>query len=134
MEIVESNKKIQLYRGKTLEELKSLDVREFSKYVPSRSRRFILRNFQKIENFIRRAKKKNLKNKPMKTHARTIVVVPEMVGMKIQVYNGRVFTPFDVTFDMMGHVIGEFSPTRGRVKHGNAGVGASKGSKSKSKK
>lgn len=122
------------FRGKTEEELKKLDVREFSKIVKSRERRFLLRQFQKVENFVNRSKEKQKKNKQIKTHVRDIVIVPEMIGMKIQVYNGRQFMPVDIVTEMLGHRLGEFAPTRGRIKHGSAGVGATKGSKAKSKK
>ena len=56
-----------------------------------------------------------------------------MIGMKIQIYNGRDFVPVNITGEMLGHVFGEFALTRGRVKHGSAGVGATKGTKSKAK-
>ncbi len=122
------------FKGKTLEELKKLDVREFAKLVRARERRTILRNFQKIENFISRANKKLSKNKQIKTHIRDIIIVPQMVGMKISVYNGNTFIPLEITGEMMGHRLGEFSSTRNRIKHTKAGVGATKGSKAKSKK
>ena len=122
------------YKGKTLEELKTLSVREFSKFLKSGKRRNILRNFQELENFIRRIKQKEAKNKRIKTHKRHLVIVPEMVGMKIQVYNGREFVNVDIIPEMLGHVLGEFSLTRTKVKHIKAGVGATKGTKHKSKK
>lgn len=122
------------FRGKTIEELKELDVREFAKHLRSRQRRTVLRNFQEIEQFIRRAEEKIKKNKKIKTHQRSIIVTPEMVGMKIQIYNGNKFIPVEITGEMLGHVFGEFAPTRARIKHGSAGVGATKGSKHKSKK
>ena len=127
-------KKEFTYRGKTLEELKALDVREFSKYVPSRARRTILRQFNEIEDFVNRCKKKISRNKMIKTHKRHLVIVPEMVGMKIHTYNGKTFVPLEVTGEMLGHRLGEFSITRPRIKHGSAGIGATKGTKSKSKK
>ena len=129
-----TKKKEFTYRGKELEELKTLDVREFAKYVPSRNKRNILRNFQKLEDFINRSKRKLEKGKPIKTHSRDLIVVPAMVGMKIGVYNGRNFITFDVIGEMLGHKLGEFSVTRGRAKHSKAGVGATKGTKHKSKK
>ena len=55
---MELKKKEQTYKGKTIEELKALNVREFAKLLPSRQRRNVLRNFQKIENFVARAKEK----------------------------------------------------------------------------
>jgi small subunit ribosomal protein S19 len=131
---MELTKKQITFKGKTIEELQKLDVREFAKYIRSNERRAILRNFQKIEDFVSRAKKKIEKKKIIKTHYRDLVIVPEMIGMRIQVYNGRQFIPIEVVPEMLGHRLGEFSPTRGRIKHGSAGVGATKGSKAKSKK
>ncbi len=130
---MEITKKQFKFRGKTMEELKELDVREFAKLLRSRPRRTILRQFQKIEDFVNRSKVKMSKNKPIRTHYRNLIIVPQMVGMKVQIYNGRDFIPVEVVGEMLGHVFGEFSPTRGRVKHGAAGVGATKGSKAQSK-
>jgi small subunit ribosomal protein S19 len=122
------------YRGKTLEELKTMDTREFAKLLPSKQRRFVLRNFQEIEKFVSRCKMKQEKKKKIKTHSRNIVIVPQLVGMNIQVYNGREFIPIEIVGEMLGHVLGEFSLTRAKIMHSKAGVGATKGSKHKSKK
>lgn len=127
-------KKQQTFRGKTIEELQKLDVREFAKLVGSRNRRNILRNFQKIEDFINRSRKKLKNNKAIRTHARDLIVVPQMIGWKIFIYNGNKWIPVQVTIEMLGHKFGEFAPTRARIKHSKAGVGATKGSKHKSKK
>lgn len=132
--MIESTKKPFTFRGKSIEELKNLDVREFAKHLKSRSRRAILRQFQDIEDFVSRAKKKAEKNKPIRTHKRTVIIVPQMVGMKIQTYNGHEFVPMEITKEMLGHRLGEFSPTRSKVKHGTAGIGSTKGSKSQAKK
>ena len=131
---MEIQKKQFTYKGKTIEELRSLDVREFSKYLKSRQRRTVLRQFQEIEKFVNRSKEKIAKNKSIKTHQRDLVVVPEMVGMKIQIYNGNRFVPAEIIEEMLGHKLGELAPTRGRVKHGKSGVGATKGTKHKAKK
>jgi small subunit ribosomal protein S19 len=122
-----------IFRGKSLEELKKLDTREFAKYLESRPRRTVLRQFQEIEKFVERCKQKLAKKKQIKTHLRNIVIVPEMVGMKIGVYNGKEFFPIEIVGDMLGHRLGEFSSTRSKTQHGSAGVGATKGSKSKAK-
>jgi len=132
--ITESTKKALTFRGKTIEDLKALDVREFAKYLKSRQRRSVLRQFQKIEDFVNRAKKKAEKNKLIRTHERALIIVPQMVGMKISVYSGKEFIPFEVTIQMLGHRFGEFSATRTKVKHSTAGIGATKGSKAKAKK
>ncbi len=131
---MEIKKKEITYRGKTIEELKKLDVREFAKFLESRSRRAALRQFQDIENFVARCKSKEAKEKKIRTHKRNILIVPQMVGMKMQIHNGNKFLPIEITGEMLGHRLGEFAPTRNRVKHGKTGVGATKGSKSKSKK
>ena len=133
-ETTEIKRKEFTYRGKTLEELKKLDVREFSKYMRSGPRRTALRQFQQIENFISRAKVKINKNKPVRTHERSLVIVPDMVGMKINIHDGRSFIPIIITGEMLSHRLGEFAMTRGRVKHSKAGIGATKGSKFKAKK
>ena len=131
---MEIQKKQFTFRGKTIEELKTLDVREFAKHLTSRQRRTVLRQFQEIENFVKREKMKISKKKLVKTHSRYLVVVPQMVGMKISIYNGKTFVPMEIIGEMLGHRFGEFSPTRERVKHSKAGVGATKGTKHKSKK
>ena len=48
----------------------------------------------------------------IKTWARASVIAPEMVGRTIAVHNGRVHVPVFVTENMVGHKLGEFSPTR----------------------
>ena len=55
---MEIKKKEFKYKGKTLEELKKLDIREFAELLKSRPRRTALRQFQEIENFVKRAKTK----------------------------------------------------------------------------
>jgi len=134
MTIIESSKKAITFRGKTIDELKTLETREFAKYLKSRTRRAVLRQFQDIENFVSRAKRKTERNKPVRTHKRTIIIVPQMVGMKLQIYNRKEFVPVDITGQMLGHRLGEFSMTRAKIKHSSAGVGATKGSKAKAKK
>ncbi len=131
---MEIKRKDFTYRGKTVDELKKLDVREFSKYLRSRQRRNALRQFQKIEEFVSRGKAKTEKNKPIRTHQRDLVIVPGMVGMNIYVHNGRNFIPVEIIGEMLGHQLGEFALTRSRVKHGKSGVGATKGTKFKAKK
>ena len=130
----EIRKKEFTYRGLTVDELKKMDVREFSKYIKSKPRRTVLRQFQQIEDFVNRSKSKISRNKPVRTHKRELVIVPEMVGMKISVHDGKSFFPVVITGEMLGHRLGELAITRGKVKHSKAGIGATKGSKFKAKK
>src|SRR3990172_2039017 len=95
-EEVISTKKTNTFRGKTVEELQKMDVREFAKYLTSRSRRFVLRQFSQIEDFMNRANEKIAKNKPIRTHKRDLIVVPGMIGMKIHIHNGKNFIQSDI--------------------------------------
>lgn len=61
----------------------------------------------------------------IKTWSRRSTVIPEMVGLTFAVHNGRKFIPVFVTENMVGHKLGEFSPTR--TFHGHAGDRKSQG-------
>jgi|TARA_B100001057_G_scaffold427299_1_gene451970 small subunit ribosomal protein S19 len=60
---------------------------------------------------VKKSKEENLKS-PIKTWSRRSTVIPDFVGVTISVYNGKSFIPVYVTEDMVGHKLGEFSPTR----------------------
>ncbi len=51
-------------------------------------------------------------NRVVKTWSRRSTIVPEMVGITLAVHNGKKFVPVFVSEDMVGHKLGEFSPTR----------------------
>ncbi|NCN51994.1 30S ribosomal protein S19 [archaeon] len=115
---VEVRKKEQLFRGKSLEELKTLEVREFAKLLSSNRKRNVLRNFQEHEKFLSLVNEKLSKGKKsVRTHKRELIILPGLVGIKLQIYNGRDFSPVDISFEMIGHKLGEFSPTRSKTKH-----------------
>jgi ribosomal protein S19 len=48
--------------------------------------------------------------KPIRTQARSATILPNFVGLKFEVYNGKVYHEVHVTEDMVGHKLGEFSP------------------------
>jgi small subunit ribosomal protein S19 len=54
----------------------------------------------------------NRERRPIKTWSRRSMIIPEMVGLTIAVYNGRRHIPVLVNEDMVGHKLGEFAPTR----------------------
>lgn len=62
--------------------------------------------------------KQNKDTKPIKTWYRSCVIIPEMVGMTFAVHNGRKFLDVYVIENMVGHKLGEFSPTRTFKIHG----------------
>ncbi|MGB9853190.1 MAG: 30S ribosomal protein S19 [Candidatus Bathyarchaeales archaeon] len=122
------------YRGYTLEQLQGMSMDEFINILPSRQRRSLHRGLSLeqralIEN-IRKAKEAMRKggNVTIKTHARDMVILPEMVGLKILVHNGKEFVPVEVKPEMIGHYLGEFAITNKPVKHGTPGIGASRSS------
>lgn len=66
---------------------------------------------------IRKAQETNSKQ-VIKTWSRRSMIIPDMVGMTFAVHNGKKFIPVYVTENMVGHKLGEFSPTR--TYHGHA--------------
>lgn len=115
------------YRGKSLEELKKLTIDEFALLVPARQRRTIQRGLS--EDHKKLVHKVKIKDPNIRTHLRDMIVLPEMIGMKIAIHNGKEFTPVEILPEMVGRYFGEFALTRKKVAHGAAGIGATKSSK-----
>ncbi len=113
--------KDRFFRGKNVEELKTISAREFAKLIKSRSRRAILRNYNVIDAFVKKVEEKSAKGKMAKTHDRTIVIVPRMLDKVIGVYNGKEFLKVVITHEMLGHRLGEFAMTRKIAKHTSLG-------------
>jgi len=65
----------------------------------------------------------------IKTHLRNMIIVPEMIGSNVGVYNGKLFNQIEIKPDMIGHYLGEFSLTYKPVKHGRPGIGATHSSR-----
>ena len=131
---MEPVKKEFTYRGKKIEELKQMNLREFARLLKSNERRTVLRQTDELERFISKANKKIENKKLIRTHLRHLIVVPRMIDMNINVYNGKDFVPVKIMAEMLGHRFGEFSVTRLKVKHGAAGIGATRSSASLSVK
>src|ERR1700690_4270381 len=71
------------------------------------------------ERLLKKIKGKNpLQTAMIKTWKRASVISPEMLGFVFGVYNGKVHVEVLVTEDMVGHRLGEFSPTKKFMKHG----------------
>jgi len=120
-----------LYKGKTLQELMQMSLNELASIMPARQRRSLKRGLKeehkKVLEKLRKFKEKGI-NKPIKTHCRDMIILPEMVGWIFQVYNGKEFTAVKITPEMIGHYLGEFSLTRKRVQHSAPGIGATRSS------
>jgi small subunit ribosomal protein S19 len=122
------------YRGFTFPQLEAMSMDEFILLLPSRRRRSLQRGLTReqrilLEN-IRKAKQNQQEDQKtvVKTHARDMVILPEMIGVTILVHNGKGFSPVEVSPEMMGHYLGEFAITNKPVKHGTPGIGASRSS------
>ncbi len=67
---------------------------------------------EKLLKTVRELTSQREKRKVIKTWSRRSTIIPEMVGLTIAVHNGRKFIPVFITENMVGHRLGEFSPTR----------------------
>ena len=118
-------KKEFTYRGKTLEELQNLELKDFMNLLPARQRRSLKRGFTDAEKTLLEGLKKQ---DNIKTHCRTLVILPELIGKKIRVYNGKSFEMILIDSEMIGYRLGDFVLTRKSVSHSSPGVGATKSS------
>lgn len=123
-----------MYRGLTLSQLQGMSMDEFIDLLPSRQRRSLHRGLQPEQRIllekIRRAREELRKggNPAVKTHVRNMIILPEMVGLIIQVHNGKEFVQVEIRPEMIGHYLGEFAITNKPVRHGTPGIGASRSS------
>jgi len=122
------------YRGYPLDQIMNMSMDEFIKLLPARQRRSLSRGLTPAQRTllekIRKAKKALAQGKKIiiRTHCRDMVILPEMIGLTIAVYNGKEFVPIEITPEMLGHYLGEFSPTCKRVEHGAPGLRATRSS------
>ncbi len=134
------------YRGKTLEELLSMPMDQLINLFPARIRRSLIREsktqviLRRQEYGIKESPRMKLLSKVMKarelmskgknvrirTHVRDAIILPVMVGLTIEVYNGKEFVPVKITPEMIGHYLGEYAPTTKQVKHGEPGLKATR--------
>ncbi|VDM95251.1 unnamed protein product [Thelazia callipaeda] len=124
------------YRGVDLDQLLDMSRDQLAKMLPCRARRRLSRGLKRKHltflSRLRRAKKEaGLHEKPatVKTHLRDMIVLPEMVGSVVGVYNGKVFNQVEIKPEMIGYYLGEFAITYKPVKHGRPGIGATHSSR-----
>lgn len=122
------------YRGKTLDDILTMPMDDFIKLLPARQRRSLRRGLKpehrKLLEKIRKAKHLAAQGKKVviKTHSRDMIILPEMVGLTIQVYNGIAWIPIYISPWHIGHYLGEFAVTAKPVQHGEPGLKATKSS------
>ncbi len=127
-----------VYKGLKEEELVKMSLEEFAKLCKARPRRAIERalkglniRYMELIEKVRKLKEKNHKKLKtgIKTHNRDAVIIPEWLGLKFLVFNGKEWVPVEITIDKLGHRLGEFSHSTKFTKHSGPGVGATRGSK-----
>ncbi|KAI3405049.1 RPS15 [Candida oxycetoniae] len=121
------------FKGVDLKDLVEMPTEEFTKLCGARVRRRFSRGLDakpmgliKKLRAARAATEPNEKPVVVKTHLRNMIVVPEMIGSVVGVYNGKVFNTVEIKPEMVGHYLGEFSITYTPVRHGRAGNASSR--------
>jgi len=107
------------FRGVDLDALLDMSIDELVKLFSARARR----RFQR--GLTRKAKREappGEKPEPVRTHLRNMIIVPEMIGSIIGVYNGKTFNQVEIKPEMIGHYLAEFSISYKPVKHGRPGI------------
>ncbi|PWN20322.1 putative ribosomal protein S12, cytosolic [Microstroma glucosiphilum] len=124
------------YRGVELDSLLDMSNEDFMKIVHARVRRRFQRGLKRkpmgLIKKLRKAKAEappNEKPAPVKTHLRDMVVVPEMIGSVISIYNGKVFNTVEIRPEMTGHYLAEFSMSYIPTRHGKPGLGSTNSSR-----
>ncbi|KAF4611030.1 hypothetical protein D9613_006847 [Agrocybe pediades] len=119
------------YRGVELDKLLDMSNEDFVELVHARARRRFQRGLKRrpmgLIKKLRKAKKEappNEKPAVVKTHLRDMIIVPEMIGSVVGIYNGKVFNSVEIKPEMTGHYLAEFSCSYRPVKHGRPGIGA----------
>jgi small subunit ribosomal protein S19 len=110
-----------------------MSMDEFIKLLPARQRRSLVKGLtneqRTLMEHVRRSRKENGgKPSPVKTHCRDMIVIPEMLGLTLQLHAGKEYVAIEIKPEMVGHYIGEFAITNQKVVHGTPGIGASRSS------
>merc|ERR1712011_63166 len=120
------------YRGVDLDQLLDMNNEQLMELFPCRIRRKFSRGLKRKPMALIKKKKEappNEKPDVVKTHLRDMIIVPEMTGSVVGVYNGKTFNQVEIKPEMIGHYLGEFSITYKPVKHGRPGIGATHSSR-----
>jgi len=121
------------YRGIDLDKLLDLSNQDLMDQFRARQRRKFSRGIGRkpitVLKKLRKAKKDlayGEKPDAVKTHLRDMVIVPEMIGSVVGVYNGKQFINVEIKPDMIGHYLAEFSITYKPIRHGKSGGAGNK--------
>jgi len=98
------------YRGHTISDLQQMSMDEFIRLLPARQRRSLTKGLTNEQRILLEQIRRSGKDspKPVKTHCRDMVVLPEMVGKTLLVHDGKEFGSLNIKPEMIGHYLGEF--------------------------
>jgi len=123
------------FKGYTPEQLQSMSIENLLPLLNSRQRRSLDKRVSTYMNDDKRKLREKLKlardgklKGQLRTHARDMIILPDMVGLTLHVHNGKEFFQVTIRHEMIGHYLGEYAITNKRVQHGTPGVGASRSS------
>ncbi len=116
------------FKGFEEEQLKNMNLEEFSNLVNARARRSLKRGFPTSHKKLLERVRKS-KDKEIRTHCRDMIILPEFLGRTFLVHNGKEYVRVSITTEMLGHYLGEFALSRKRVQHSSPGMGATRASK-----
>jgi len=112
--------KVFKFHGKTKEEIVGLSDDEFLQLIPSRSRRSIKRGFTESQRAVLEKLEKGKDN--IQTHARDMVVIPQMLDKTMKIHNGKEFVAVKILPEHLGCFFGELALTRKKANHNKSGV------------
>jgi len=119
------------YRGVELDKLLDLSSEELMELMCARQRRKFSRGISRAPTTLLKKLRVAKKAAPVgekptavKTHLRNMVIVPEMIGSFVGVYNGKNFINAEIKPEMIGTYLAEYSITYKPIRHGKPGVGS----------
>jgi small subunit ribosomal protein S19 len=123
------------FKGYAPEQLQALSIEALLPLLNARQRRSLDKRVahymndakRKLREEIKLAREGKLKGQ-LRTHIRDMIILPDMIGLDINVHNGKDFSSVNIKKEMIGHYLGEYAITNKRVQHGAPGVGASRSS------
>ncbi|HYY67500.1 MAG TPA: 30S ribosomal protein S19 [Nitrososphaeraceae archaeon] len=123
------------FKGYAQEQLQTLSIEALLPLLNARQRRSLDKRVahymndekRKFREEVKLAREGKLKGQ-LRTHIRDMIILPDMVGLSVNVHNGKDFSNITIKKEMIGHYLGEYAITNKRVQHGAPGVGSSRSS------
>ena len=123
------------FKGYAQEQLQTLSIEALLPLLNARQRRSLDKRVahymndekRKFREEVKLAREGKLKGQ-LRTHIRDMIILPDMVGLSVNVHNGKDFSNIAIKKEMIGHYLGEYAITNKRVQHGAPGVGSSRSS------